>query len=139
MENDGAIPTDSPELAECPIPRPLDSALERVSEVERVSACESVELRLAVSAVEWVTDPDSPQDSLSERETDWLAVLEWLLPSACETPSAVPLVKDAVRSLTQARCVELAQRALVCKTGTEVLGHCRKLMSEVAPELLELI
>jgi phosphotransferase system enzyme I (PtsI) len=54
-------------------------------------------------------------------------------------PSAVPLVKDAVRSLTMTRCAELARTALACKTATEVLGHCRKLMSEVAPELMELI
>jgi phosphoenolpyruvate-protein phosphotransferase (PTS system enzyme I) len=54
-------------------------------------------------------------------------------------PAAVPLVKDAVRSLSMTRCVELARTALACKTATEVVGHCRKLMSEVAPELLELI
>jgi len=54
-------------------------------------------------------------------------------------PSAVPLVKDAIRSLSYAACRELGERALGCQTAAEVLGHCRKLMSEVAPELLELI
>jgi len=54
-------------------------------------------------------------------------------------PAAVPLVKDAVRSLSLARCEQLAQQALACKSGAEVLGLCRKLMGEVAPELLQLV
>jgi phosphotransferase system enzyme I (PtsI) len=54
-------------------------------------------------------------------------------------PSAVPLVKDAVRAVSFGRARELAETALGCRTGAEVLGHCRKLTSEVAPELLELI
>jgi phosphotransferase system enzyme I (PtsI) len=54
-------------------------------------------------------------------------------------PSAVPLVKDAVRSVSFARAKELAVLALGCQTGAEVLEHCRKLTSEVAPELLELV
>ena len=54
-------------------------------------------------------------------------------------PSAVPLVKDAVRSVSFARAKELAVLALDCQTGAEVLEHCRKLTSEVAPELLELV
>ncbi len=54
-------------------------------------------------------------------------------------PSAVPLVKDAVRSVSFSRAQELAELALSCKTPEEVLEHCRKLTGEVAPELLELI
>ena len=54
-------------------------------------------------------------------------------------PSAVPLVKDAVRSLTIDRCKDLVDKIEGCETAVEVLGHCRKLLSETAPELLELI
>jgi phosphoenolpyruvate-protein kinase (PTS system EI component) len=55
------------------------------------------------------------------------------------TPGAVPLVKDAVRSLRYGRTRELADEALRCRTGVEVLSLCRKLLRETAPELLELI
>lgn len=54
-------------------------------------------------------------------------------------PSAVPLVKDAVRSVEYARTVELANRALASDSAVEVLGLCRELTREVAPEILELI
>jgi len=54
-------------------------------------------------------------------------------------PSAVPIVKDAVRGSTLPACVDLAERALACRTGVEVLSHCRRYMRKAAPELLELI
>jgi phosphotransferase system enzyme I (PtsI) len=54
-------------------------------------------------------------------------------------PSAVPLVKDAVRSVSFARCRHLAEVALGCKTAVEVLAHCRELMRQSAPEVLELV
>jgi len=54
-------------------------------------------------------------------------------------PSAVPLIKDAIRSLSMARCREVTEAALTCPSPVEVLGHCRKLIKEAAPELLELI
>jgi phosphotransferase system enzyme I (PtsI) len=54
-------------------------------------------------------------------------------------PSAVPLVKDSIRSVSLTQAQELAERALACKTGAEVVGLCRALTSKVAPELLELI
>jgi phosphotransferase system enzyme I (PtsI) len=54
-------------------------------------------------------------------------------------PSAVPLVKDAIRSIRSAQAVDLAKTALGCKSGVEVLSYCRKLTREAAPELLELI
>lgn len=54
-------------------------------------------------------------------------------------PSAVPLVKDAVRSVHYARMQELSALALTCKTPDEVVGHCRKVIQEAAPVLLELI
>jgi len=53
--------------------------------------------------------------------------------------TAVPLVKDAVRSVTIEQSRNLAAVALACKSGGEVRIHCRKLMSEAAPELLQLI
>jgi phosphotransferase system enzyme I (PtsI) len=54
-------------------------------------------------------------------------------------PAAVPLVKDAVRSVRYAQSTDLANTALQCRSATEVLQHCRRLTAEVAPELLELI
>ena len=54
-------------------------------------------------------------------------------------PSAVPWVKDAIRSVSYECAVELANTALGAETATEVLGLCRQLTREVAPELMELI
>lgn len=54
-------------------------------------------------------------------------------------PSAVPLVKDAIRSVTMDQARNLAAVALSCKSAGEVLGFCRKLTGEVAPELLQLV
>ena len=54
-------------------------------------------------------------------------------------PSAVPLVKDAVRSVRYSGAKDLAKIALSCKSATEVLSHCRRMMNEVAPEILELV
>ncbi|MBN1556626.1 MAG: phosphoenolpyruvate--protein phosphotransferase, partial [Lentisphaerae bacterium] len=54
-------------------------------------------------------------------------------------PSAVPLIKDAIRSVTYVEARELAASALTCTSGDEVLEQCRALTRKVAPELLELI
>ena len=54
-------------------------------------------------------------------------------------PSAVPLIKDAVRTVSYSRAQALARQALACTSASDVLGHCRTLTREVAPELLELI
>jgi len=54
-------------------------------------------------------------------------------------PSAVPLVKDAVRSVSHTRAKELAELALRCQSAAEVLEHCRRLTGELAPELLQLV
>jgi phosphotransferase system enzyme I (PtsI) len=54
-------------------------------------------------------------------------------------PAAVPLVKDAVRSLTLERSKGLVSTISSCESSVEVLAHCRKLIQETAPELLELI
>lgn len=54
-------------------------------------------------------------------------------------PAAVPLVKDAIRSVRFTQAKQLADTALACRTAVAVLSHCRKLTRKVAPELLELI
>ena len=55
------------------------------------------------------------------------------------SPAAVPMVKDSVRTVSFEQAQSLAAAALKCSTGTEVLGLCRHLTGEVAPELLELV
>jgi len=55
------------------------------------------------------------------------------------TPRAVPLVKDAVRSLDYSEAAELASGALHCKSAVDVLASCRQLTQKVAPEILELV
>lgn len=55
------------------------------------------------------------------------------------TPRAVPLVKDAVRSLDFRQASALAQDALRCETASEVLEKCRRLTQETAPEIMALI
>lgn len=54
-------------------------------------------------------------------------------------PSATPLVKDAVRSIRLERARELAETCLNCRSAVDVLGNCRELINEAAPELLELV
>ncbi|MDP6630717.1 MAG: phosphoenolpyruvate--protein phosphotransferase [Kiritimatiellia bacterium] len=54
-------------------------------------------------------------------------------------PQAVPLVKDAVRSVSYAQSRQLAETVLQCRSGTEALRHCREMVREAAPEVLELI
>ena len=54
-------------------------------------------------------------------------------------PRAVPLVKDAIRSLEMPQASELADEALRCTSAEDVLVLCRKLTQEVAPEILELV
>lgn len=54
-------------------------------------------------------------------------------------PSAVPLIKDAIRSVNYSRTQDLAKQALSCTQAAEVLGHCRRLTEEASPELLELV
>ena len=54
-------------------------------------------------------------------------------------PAAVPLVKDAVRSVSFVQAKQLADMALQCETASEVLELCRSLTRKMAPELLELV
>ena len=51
----------------------------------------------------------------------------------------VPLVKDVIRSLRYSQAEELGQAALRSGSAEEVLENCRKLVGEVAPEILELV
>jgi phosphotransferase system enzyme I (PtsI) len=55
------------------------------------------------------------------------------------SPVAVPLVKDAIRKVEYSRARELKDVALSCKTAVDVLTHCRRLIRDVDPELLELV
>jgi len=55
------------------------------------------------------------------------------------SPQAVPLVKDAVRSVSYEQSRQLAETVLECRSGTEALRHCREMVREAAPEVLELI
>jgi len=54
-------------------------------------------------------------------------------------PVAVPLVKDAVRSVTYTDSKTLAANALASESADEVVKLCRDLMGKAAPEILELI
>jgi phosphoenolpyruvate-protein phosphotransferase (PTS system enzyme I) len=54
-------------------------------------------------------------------------------------PSAVPVVKDVIRSITLAQAKDLAQQALAAKSAAEVMQRCRDLTAKVAPEVLELV
>ena len=51
----------------------------------------------------------------------------------------VPLVKDVIRSLRFSQAEELGQAALRSGSAEEVLENCRKLVGEIAPEILELV
>jgi len=55
------------------------------------------------------------------------------------TPRAVPLVKDAVRSLDSRQATEFVTEALACVTAGEVLEKCKRLIRESAPEILALL
>lgn len=54
------------------------------------------------------------------------------------SPSQAPLIKDVVRKLYYSGAIELAQKALVSSSSEHVLTLCRELISEIAPEVLEL-
>ena len=54
-------------------------------------------------------------------------------------PSALPAVKDVIRSVDFAETKSLAKQALSCKSAREVLTHCRQMLRQAAPEILELV
>ena len=51
----------------------------------------------------------------------------------------IPMVKDAIRSITRVQANELALEALNMKSGAEILARCRDLARSAAPEILELM
>lgn len=54
-------------------------------------------------------------------------------------PSSVPVVKDIVRSIAWEQARILADEALAAGSAAEVLERCRKVITAVAPEILELV
>jgi phosphotransferase system enzyme I (PtsI) len=52
-------------------------------------------------------------------------------------PGAVPQIKYLIRRLKMAEAQELAEFALGCESGAEILARCRKLALHVAPSLFE--
>lgn len=54
-------------------------------------------------------------------------------------PSAVPIIKDAVRRMTMDAAREVAVAGLKAESADQVLKHCRRVLSDLAPEILELI
>ncbi|MDA1043888.1 MAG: phosphoenolpyruvate--protein phosphotransferase, partial [Verrucomicrobia bacterium] len=55
------------------------------------------------------------------------------------SPSAVPMVKESIRSVSLAQAREVVETVSTCKTADEVTAVCQALVQSVAPELLELI
>jgi len=55
------------------------------------------------------------------------------------SPTAVPIVKHAIRSLRFAEAENLANKVMMCETGSEVTALCHALMEKVSPEILELV
>ncbi|HRZ11456.1 MAG TPA: phosphoenolpyruvate--protein phosphotransferase [Kiritimatiellia bacterium] len=55
------------------------------------------------------------------------------------SPSAIPLVKEVIRSLRFAEAEGLARKVLPSVLATEVLEACRDLTRRVAPDVLELV
>ena len=52
-------------------------------------------------------------------------------------PAAVPQIKYLIRRLKMAEARELAEFALQCESGSDILARCRKLALQIAPSLLE--
>ncbi len=55
------------------------------------------------------------------------------------SPSAVPLVKDAVRSIRFKDAEKLAKQSAKASTASEVVEKCREMIRKTAPEILELV
>lgn len=53
------------------------------------------------------------------------------------SPQQAPLIKDVIRKLYYTDAVKLAQKALISESSEEVENHCLKLISKIAPEVLE--
>jgi len=55
------------------------------------------------------------------------------------SPTLLPLVKRAVRSVSYSECVELVRKALQAATASEITEMCYELIRKSAPELLDLV
>jgi len=55
------------------------------------------------------------------------------------SPTLLPLVKRAIRSVTYAQCRDLLEKALQAATASEIMEMCYELIRETAPELLDLV
>ena len=55
------------------------------------------------------------------------------------SPTLIPLVKNAIRSIRYSQAEELALAALQSESAGEIIALCRELTEEVAPEILELV
>lgn len=55
------------------------------------------------------------------------------------TPQAVPLVKYVIRHLRYTDAERLAEKALQCERGEDVLRSCRELAEQIVPEMLEVM
>jgi phosphotransferase system enzyme I (PtsI) len=53
-------------------------------------------------------------------------------------PVAVPVVKDAIRSIEYGRARRLVEEASADPSPADILSRCRQMLREVAPEILEL-
>lgn len=54
------------------------------------------------------------------------------------SPAQAPMIKDVIRKLTYSSAVDLAQKSLASPSAENVERLCRVLISEIAPEVLEL-
>ncbi len=52
---------------------------------------------------------------------------------------AIPLVKGVIRKATYGQVESLAEAALQCARGEDILKLCRELVVEIAPEVLDLL
>lgn len=54
------------------------------------------------------------------------------------SPSQAPMIKDVIRKLYYSSSIELAQRALVSSSAEAVLELCHEMITDIAPEVIEL-
>ena len=52
-------------------------------------------------------------------------------------PDAIPQIKYLIRRLKMSEARELAEYALNCESGSEILAHCKSLATKIAPSLFE--
>lgn len=55
------------------------------------------------------------------------------------SPVMVPMVKRIIRCLKYSQALQLAETALKSRSASEILEQCRKLVEQIAPELLDFV